>query len=60
MHRDTSWSRRALAFLGRTLWFTLRVIFVLLMIVVPIPILPPRYRPYRERQNPVVQMLEKE
>jgi len=64
MHRNTSppprrWLR-ALAFLWRALLFTLRVLFIVMMIVIPIPIFPPRYRPHRERQNPVAMVLKKE
>ena len=63
MHRLTSppprW-RRALVLLWSALRFTFRVLFFVMMIVIPIPIFPPRYRPHREPKNPVVQMLEKE
>ncbi|HYV44060.1 MAG TPA: hypothetical protein VFA20_04320 [Myxococcaceae bacterium] len=56
MHRN----RRALAFLWRALRFTLRVLFILMMIAIPIPVFPPRYRPHRDPKNPIAMVLKKE
>jgi len=43
--------RRALSALWRAVRFTFKVLFIVLMVVVPIPIALFAYRPHRERRN---------
>ena len=52
--------RRALVLLWSALRFTFRVLFILMLVVIPVPIGLVRYRPHRERKNPVTLVLKKE
>ena len=63
MPRFTSpppWWRRVLHAIWRVLRFTFKVLFILLMVVIPIPIAMSRYQPHRERRNHAAQVLKKE
>jgi len=43
--------RRALSALWRVVRFTFKLLFIILLVVVPIPIALFTYRPHRERRN---------
>jgi len=52
--------RRALHATWRAVRFTFKLLFILLMVIIPIPIGSAFYRPHRERRNHAAQVLKKD